>query len=241
MRRLGAASLGLTLLYLTIGVLPALAAKANCGSNSFGQNYFGTTRNPSGARSSGAQANIETRESALCAPPSGKVAQAAAFAGLFEVGGNGWAWVGWDRLTGEGRTAVIHVRPTGSLEQRALLFDVALGDSFRYKTSWQNNGDNKIHFIVCKTDGSGCVDFGHTTFDGDVWTDIQGRIVGNTNTDYADIPGIVGNRNDYRQMLWRDGTGPWETLSSSQIMVGPDRYHLNVVDISHIQTWTDPL
>jgi hypothetical protein len=229
---------------LTFGVLaPALGAAASCGSSSFGQHYWGKGRNPSGASSSGAQATIEVRESALCNPPSGKVAQAAAFAGLFQAGGGGFAWVGWDRLTGEGRNGAIHISQTGSIETRTILGAVALGELFKYKATWQNGAgqDNKIHFIVCAANGTNCTDFGHTAFDATVWSDIQGRIAGNTNTKDADIPGIVGNRNDYTAIMWRDGTGSWTTTTSSNLTDSVTRYHLNVVDNTHIQTWTDPL
>ncbi len=229
---------------LTMGiVVPAQGAAANCGTNSFGQHYWGKGRNPSGARSSGAQATIEVRESALCTPPTGKIAQAAAFTGLFQAGGGGFAWVGWDRLTGLGRNGAIHISLDGSSETRTGIGSVSLGDSFKYKTTWKNGSgeDGTIHFIVCNADGSNCVDFGHTSFQGSTWSDIQGRVVGNTNTKDADIPGIVGNRDEYTAIMWRDGTGAWMTTTSSSLTDSVTRYHLNVVDNGHIQTWTDPL
>lgn len=71
-------------------------AAGTCGN--LNQNYFGFTRNPSGSRASGAQANIETRQTDLC---SGASTVSAAFAGLFEVSsGSGKAWAGFARVTG---------------------------------------------------------------------------------------------------------------------------------------------
>jgi hypothetical protein len=222
---------------------PAGAAAANCATGSFGQRYEGVGRNPSGARASGSQATIEVRESALCSPPSGKLAQAAAFAGLFQAGGGGFAWVGWDRLTGGQRYGVYHYSPDGALEYRVTLGSVSLGESFKYKATWKNGTgeDGTIHFIVCAADGSNCTDFGSTPFQGNTWSDIEGRIVGNTNTKDADIRGIKTNKNDFTAIMWRDGKGPWQTTTSYDISSGVSRYHHTVVSNSAIRTWTDPL
>ncbi len=228
----------------------ALAAPANCSQNSFQNHFWGVVHDPDSPVVSGAQAYIQVGPSDLCNPPSGYAAQVFAFAGLRRIGDAGYAWVGWNRQTGDGRGVYFSYCQDclgGSLH---LITTPSLNEQDTFKTIWKNGSgeDGTIHFIFCNPS---CSDFGHTTFQGSDWSDIKGIITGQTNNEDVDLPGVVGNRNEYQLNQFRHGTGAWDTYNTTVCIGhnllggcggdGGTRYHLNYVDNSRFQTWTDPV
>jgi hypothetical protein len=227
----------------------ALAAPGVCDNNSIADHVWGVRHNYSSGRVSGAQAQMETARSDLCNPPGAWHSVSGGFAGLFEDQGPGFAMTGYDKRSEIGREVVAtltsgapipgtFVCPTDPDNCGA---SPTIGDAFTYKATWKNGAgeDGTIKFIFCRTTTT-CVTWGHTTFQGSIWSDIKGQVFGYTDTKDADLPGVDGARADYRSIMFRDGLGAWGTGSTSDLSDSVSRYHLNDIDNSHIQTWTDP-
>jgi hypothetical protein len=209
-----------------------------------------STHNSSSATVSGSQAQIETAHSDLCNPPGAWHSVSGGFAGLWEVESPySYAMTGWEKRSEVGREVVANLTSGAGSPTLAICptdsgncgATPTIGDIFTYKTTWKNGSgeDGDIHFIFCRTT-SNCVDWGQTTFQATIWTDIHGKVSGFTDTNDADLPGIVGARAGYTSIMWRDGLGTWGTGSSTDQSDSLSRYHLNDVDNSHIETWTDP-
>jgi len=238
---------------LLLGPAPAQAAKTNCGSGTFTGHLWGVRHNNSSGYVSGAQANIDLKQNNLCNPPSGYIAAVQAYAELAQVGGGGYAWLGWQHDSVSGSTKHIYAQysQTGSAIYQITIGTISSGTTKKYKTTWQNGSgsDGFMHFIMCNSDGTGCVDYGHTNFNpGSAWSDSRGVITGVTDTQDADMPGITGDRNNFDSMLFRDGTGAWNTLSTSVCKLSGGScsdsvswYHPNDVSNSKFQLWTDPV
>ena len=235
-------------------VTPAASAPANCNSAHYGNHFWGVKHNASSGKVSGSQANIEVKASALCSPSGGQTNPVVqAYALLVETGGTArFAAAGWQRQPATGRIAFATwcCNSSGG-GQFANLGAVVLGDVFKYKASWQNGGDDRLHMIFCASDGSLCQDVLQTSFTGTALNGIRGAITTAANTTDVDLPGLSTNRANYRQILFRESTGPWGTFSTTECKsgastlstcndAGSSRWTLNRVDNSHMQTWSNP-
>lgn len=82
-----------------------------------------------------------------------------------------------------------------------------------------------------------------TPFDpGQAWSDINGWVAAWTAHVGVDLPGTVDDKANYRQIMFRQGTGAWQTYATTACRLPPDvrgcrdaveRYHMVKVDDSH--------
>jgi hypothetical protein len=248
-----------------VPIRPVEGAPAHCSANGYGRHEWGVLRKAK-TKVSGSQANIEVRRADLCDPPDDGVGVGVAGVVTLQPPGaessDRFARAGWQRVR----------YPDGSLGPRAafadwfhdgsadfvLMWELSLGDVSKYKVSWKNNEDGKIHFFFCNADGTNCQEpptreggvFTTPFNPGLVWSDIHGYVAAWTTHVGVDLSGTVEDKANYRQIMFRQGTGGWQTYATTACRLPPDltgcrdsveRYHMVKVDDSHMRTWTDSL
>jgi hypothetical protein len=93
------------------------------------------------------------------------------------------------------------------------------GTDYTYKTSWEDGGDNKIHFIFCSS-ATNCVDYAHTSWNPASAGWIGADAVWSEETHYtpSDIAGTLSSKATFLTLMLRKhasgGGSAWYDVSS---------------------------
>ncbi len=120
----------------------------------------------------------------------------------------------------------------------------ANGTTYTYKTTWQDGGDNTIHFIFCS--GTNCVDYAHTSWNpsGKGWSGADAQLFEETHYHLSDLAGTQADKATFDTIMLRKhvsgGGGPWYDVSSLSACTSADgstacgstywRYHLDMLN-----------
>lgn len=251
------------LVVLPIGKTPSALAARTCGN--FNRWIYSAYHNPSNVQwIKGANARIRIRQNNLCtgATQDGHPPTSVDWSMLQSGNGVGWAQIGYGKRRGVEGGRLRHFYQTkrndgfSPITRFFVGNGVSYGTSRIYRVSWWNS-DNKIHLIICFSDGTGCVQYRVTSWNpiSAGWNESQATWAGETFDNATDMPGLSNDKARSDAIKSRQNSG-WYTPSSltrcTNNATGANtcndvhsRYHLQFPGgdsgAGIFDLWTDPL